>query len=159
LDDPSLAARFAGKAVFVGVTAETMVRDRLFTPYAYGRSTTGIEINASAFETIAQKLFITDVGEQWVLLFSLALVAAAGLSFRYLPGWWAYAGGAAVLLASIVTPYICFTHREGVFAGHASGGRDAGKSDRGHVLPPGGAARPGGWSNPRATGISRRCTS
>jgi signal transduction histidine kinase len=112
LDDPSLAAQFAGKAVFVGVTAETMVRDRLFTPYAYGRTTTGIEINASAFETIAQKLFITAVGEQWVLLFSLALVAAAGLSFRYLPGWWAYSGGAAVLLASIVTPYICFTHRE-----------------------------------------------
>ena len=112
LDDPSLATIFAGKAVFVGVTAETMVRDRLFTPYAYGRTTTGIEINASAFETIAQKLFITDVGEEWVLLFSLALVAAAGMSFRYLPGWWAYAGGALVLLASIVTPYICFTHRE-----------------------------------------------
>jgi signal transduction histidine kinase len=110
LADPSLAARFAGKAVFVGVTAETMVRDRLFTPYAFGRSTTGIEINASAFETIAQRLFITDVGEQWVLLFSLLLVAAAGLSFRYLPGWWAYAGGAAVLVAAIVTPYICFTH-------------------------------------------------
>jgi CHASE2 domain-containing sensor protein len=32
LDDPSLAAQFAGKAVFVGVTAETLVRDRLFTP-------------------------------------------------------------------------------------------------------------------------------
>jgi signal transduction histidine kinase len=105
---PSLAAVFAGKAVFVGVTAETVVRDRLFTPYAFGRSTTGIEINASAFETIAQKLFITDVGEEWVLLFSLALVAAAGLSFRYLPGWWGYAGGAAVLLAAIVTPYLCF---------------------------------------------------
>jgi len=112
LEDPSRASRFAGKAVFVGVTAETLARDRLFTPYAFGRTTTGIEINASAFETIAQGLFITDVREQWVLLFSLALVVAAGLSFRYLPGWWAYAGGAAVLLAAIVTPYICFTHRQ-----------------------------------------------
>ena len=111
LDDPSLAARFAHKAVFVGVTAETLVRDRLFTPYAYGRSTTGIEINASAFETIAQRLFITDVGEHWVLVFSLALVAAAGLSFRYLPGWWAYAGGAAVLAAAMAAPYVFFTHR------------------------------------------------
>ena len=111
LDDPSLAARFAHRAVFVGVTAETLVRDRLFTPYAYGRSTTGIEINASAFETIAQRLFITDVSEQWVLLFSLALVAAAGLSFRYLPGWWAYAGGVAVLAAAMVAPYLFFTHR------------------------------------------------
>jgi signal transduction histidine kinase len=112
LADPSLAGRFANRAVFVGVTAETLVRDRLFTPYAFGRSTTGIEINASAFETIAQKLFITDVREPWVLLFSLGLVVAAGLAFRYLPGWWAYAGGAAVLLAAVVTPYICFTHRE-----------------------------------------------
>lgn len=111
LDNPALAAQFAGKAVFVGVTAETLVRDRLFTPYAFGRSTTGIEINASAFETIAQRLFLTDLGEEWVLLFSLGLVVAAGLSFRYLPGWWAYAGGAAILLAAIVTPYICFTHR------------------------------------------------
>jgi signal transduction histidine kinase len=110
LDNPSLAAQFAGKAVFVGVTAETLVRDRLFTPYAFGRSTTGIEINASAFETIAQRLFITDVGEEWWLLFSLLLVAGAGLSFRYLPGWWAYAGGAVVLMASIVTPYVFFTH-------------------------------------------------
>ena len=112
LDDPSLASRFTNKAVFVGVTAETLVRDRLFTPYAFGRSTTGIEINASAFETIAQRLFITDVGEQWVLLFSLALVAAAGLSFRYIPGWWAYAGGAAVLSAALVAPYIFFAHRK-----------------------------------------------
>ena len=112
LEDPSLAREFAGKAVFVGVTAETLVRDRLFTPYAYGRTTTGIEINASAFETIAQRLFITDAGEQWVLLFSLALVAAAGLSFRYLPGWWGYAGGAAVVLAAIVTPYAFFAHRQ-----------------------------------------------
>jgi signal transduction histidine kinase len=36
-------------------------------------------------------------------------VAAAGLSFRYLPGWWAYPGGGSVLLAAIVTPYVCFT--------------------------------------------------
>jgi signal transduction histidine kinase len=112
LDDPSLAAAFTGKAVFVGVTAETLVRDRLFTPYAFGRSTTGIEINDSAFETIAQGLFITDVGEQWVLLFSLALVAAVGVAFRYLPGWWAYAGGASVLLAALIAPYINFTHQK-----------------------------------------------
>jgi len=112
LAEPQRAAIFAGKAVFVGMTAETLVRDRLFTPYAFGRSTTGIEINVSAFETMAQKLFLTDAGEQWVLLFSLALVAAAGLSFRYLPGWWGYAGGAAVVLSAVVTPYLVFTRRE-----------------------------------------------
>jgi signal transduction histidine kinase len=111
LEDPSQAAQFTGKAVFVGVTAETEVRDRLFTPYAYGRSTTGIEINAAAFETIAQSLFITDAGEPWELLISLVLVVAAGLSFRYLPGWLAYAGGAAVVAASVFAPYLFFTHQ------------------------------------------------
>jgi signal transduction histidine kinase len=112
LEEPSRAAQFAQKAVFVGVTAGTLVRDRLFTPYAYGQSTTGIEINANAFETIAQGLFLTDVGDLWVLLFSLALVVAAGLSFRYLPGWWAYAGGGLVVSAAVIAPYLCFTHRK-----------------------------------------------
>jgi len=111
LENPALASQFTGKAVFVGVTADTEVRDRLFTPYAYGQSTTGIEINAAAFETMAQSLFITDAGEQWVLLISLGLVVAAGLSFRYLPGWWAYAGGAAVVAASMIAPYLFFIHR------------------------------------------------
>ena len=92
-ENPSLAAQFAGKVVFVGVTGVGEVRDTQYTPYAYGQTTTGIEINANAFETLAQGRFITDLGDQWVLLFSLLLVVAAGLSFRYLPGWWAYAGG------------------------------------------------------------------
>jgi signal transduction histidine kinase len=111
LESPALASQFTGKAVFVGVTADTEVRDRLFTPYAYGQSTTGIEINAAAFETMAQSLFLTDAGEQWALLLSLGLVVAAGLSFRYLPGWWAYAGGAAVVAASMIAPYLFFLHQ------------------------------------------------
>src|ERR1019366_2495214 len=38
LENPALASLFTGETVFVGVTADTEVRDRLFTPYAYGRS-------------------------------------------------------------------------------------------------------------------------
>jgi signal transduction histidine kinase len=110
LDHPGEAARFTGKVVFVGVTAATAVRDRLFTPYSYGATTTGIEIHAEAFETIAQRLFLTDVPLSWPPLFSLLLVAAQGLAFAYLPGWRAYAAGVAVLLAALVTPYIFFTH-------------------------------------------------
>ena len=159
LDDPSLAAAFAGKAVFVGVTASTEVRDRLFTPYAFGRSTTGIEINASAFETIAQGLFLTDVGELWVLLFSLGLVAAAGLSFRYLPGWSAYAGGALVLAAALMTPYLFFTHGMVFSFATPLAAAMLGDADRGRLLPPGGAARLAHRSNPRANAISRPCTS
>lgn len=110
LDSPALAREFAGKAVFVGVTAPTEVRDKLFTPYARGQSTSGIEIHANAFETMAQHLFITDVAEVWVVLFALALTVAAGLAFRYLPGVWAYAAGAAVLLAPPAASYIFFAH-------------------------------------------------
>ena len=109
LDDPAAASQFTGKAVFVGVTAMTEVRDRLFTPLAAGQ-TPGIVIHASAFETMAQGLFLTDVDFVWLVLFSLALLVAAGASFRYLPGWWAYAGGALIVLASAITPYIFFTH-------------------------------------------------
>ena len=35
--DPSLAARFRGKVVFVGVTAQSAARDRLITPYGCRR--------------------------------------------------------------------------------------------------------------------------
>jgi signal transduction histidine kinase len=109
LDDPTVASRFAGKAVFIGVTAMTEVRDRLFTPLANGQ-TPGIVIHADAFETMAQGAFITDVADQWVILFSLGLVAAAGLAFRYLPGWWAYLAGTLIVLTSALAPYIFFTY-------------------------------------------------
>jgi len=109
LDDAGAASQFAGKAVFVGVTAMTEVRDRLFTPLATGQ-TPGIVIHASAFETMAQGLFLTDVDFVWLVLFSLALLVAAGASFRYLPGWWAYLGGVLTVLVSAITPYIFFAY-------------------------------------------------
>jgi len=118
LDNPALAAQLTGKVVFAGVTVQTE-HDRLLTPYSEGVPTNGIEINASAFETMAQGLFITDVSPSWVLLFGLGLTIAAGLAFRYLPGWRAYAAGALILLAGLVTPYVFFTHQR-VFSFAAS---------------------------------------
>ena len=109
LEHPEEAARFTNKVVFVGVTAATAVRDRMFTPYSYGATMTGIEIHAEAFETIAQRLFLTDVPLSWPPLFSLLLVAAEGLAFAYLPGSKGYAAGVAVLLAALIMPYIFFT--------------------------------------------------
>jgi signal transduction histidine kinase len=110
IDHPELASKLQGKTVFVGLTAVTALHDRLFTPKDFKIPTSGIEINAEAFETMAQGLFITWVSDVNVWLFSLALLIAAGLSFRYLPGWWAYAGGLAVLAASVITPYVFFTY-------------------------------------------------
>ena len=111
LSAPGEAGKFEGKVVFVGVTAPSEVRDRLFTPYSSGYTTTGIEIHANAFETMAQGLFLTDAPESWVFLFSLVLAAAAGVAFPWLPGWKAYAAGGVILLASWFTPYLFFTHR------------------------------------------------
>ncbi|MBS1859778.1 MAG: CHASE2 domain-containing protein [Acidobacteria bacterium] len=108
IDDPALAARLDGKAVFVGLTAQNIdIRDRLFTPLS---NTPGIEINAAAYETIARGSFITDLGGQWVILIALALMALTGCAFRYLPGWSAYLAGGAILLASMLIPYVFFTH-------------------------------------------------
>jgi len=110
LDHPQRASEFADKVVFVGVTAASEVRDKLFTPYAGSENTAGIEIHAAAFETLAQSLFLTDAPESWVFVFSLLLVTLAGLAFAYLPGWKAYVAGVAVLVTGYVTPYIFFTH-------------------------------------------------
>ncbi len=110
LDNPRLVEEFRGKVVFVGVTAASEVRDRLFTPYAFGGTTTGIEIHANAFETLAEGLFLTDAPESWVLLLTLSFVALEALAFAYLPGWKAYAAGFAVLLGAYATPYVFFTH-------------------------------------------------
>ncbi len=111
IDHPEKAVAFAGKVVFVGVTALTEVQDRLMTPITQGPKETGIEIHADAFETMAQGLFLRDVRGGWVVLFSLGLVVATGLAFRYLPGWWAYAGGLAILALAHLAPYVFFTHR------------------------------------------------
>ncbi len=110
LDRPALAAQFTGKVVFAGVTAQTE-HDRLFSPYSEGIPTSGTEINADAFETIAGRLFIRDVPAGWVALFAALLVAAAGLAFRFLPGWRAYAAAALVVVAASAAPYFAFTHQ------------------------------------------------
>jgi signal transduction histidine kinase len=110
IDDPSLIAQLRDKVVFIGATSQTE-NDRLFTPFHERVPTNGIEINANAFETLAQGLFLTDVAYQWQLVFAMGLTLAAGLSFRYLPGWKAYATETVVLLVAMWTPYVFFTHQ------------------------------------------------
>src|SRR4030095_6793807 len=108
LDDPSLAAQFAGKVVFVGVTANSEIHERLFTPFGM---TPGTEINAAAFETMAQGTFLTDVGTLWENLVALILLIAIGMAFRYLPGWWAYGAVCILLLGAMLTPYVFFLNQ------------------------------------------------
>jgi signal transduction histidine kinase len=108
LEDRALVAQFGGKTVFIGVTASS-ASDRWLTPASRNVPTTGVVIHAEAYETIAQRLFITDVAPLSVLLICVPLVAAAGAAFHFLAGWRAYVAGAGVLVAAQVIPYIYFT--------------------------------------------------
>src|ERR1039458_8646753 len=95
-------------SAFVGVTANSQIDDRLFTPFGM---TPGTEINAAAFETMAQGTFLIDVEPLWENLVVLGLLAAIGLAFRYLPGWWAYGTGGLLLLGATLIPYVFFIHQ------------------------------------------------
>lgn len=108
-EKPELAQVFSGKVVFVGVTSQTAVQDRLMTPYSAGQAMPGVEIHAQAFETLARGEFLTTASEIWVLALSLGLAVASGLTFRWLPPWPAYGTSVAILGFAHVFPYWMFT--------------------------------------------------
>jgi signal transduction histidine kinase len=110
LENASLQLKFAGKVVFVGVTAQSEVRDRLATPYSLEVPMAGVEMHANVFETLNSGQFLTDVWQGGVVLFSVALAVAAGLAFAYLQGWPSYGAGVLVLVTGHLAPYIFFTH-------------------------------------------------
>lgn len=108
-DNPALAERFRGKVVFAGVTAQAM-GDRWMTPLSNSVNVPGIEMHASAFETIAHRSFLTDAPKLWVALICIAFVAAAGIVFATLDGWPANAAAALIVAVAHVLPYVFFTH-------------------------------------------------
>jgi signal transduction histidine kinase len=111
--DKSLAAKFAGKVVFAGVTAQTAVRDRWMTPYSNGVIMPGIEMNANAYETLARQMFLVDAPLRDVVGGCFGLAALAGLAYAFGTGWFA-SGWIAnvltllVLAASQLLPAIAF---------------------------------------------------
>jgi signal transduction histidine kinase len=105
--NPRLAAHYANKVVFAGVTAQTAARDRLLTPY--GAYMPGIEINANAFETIAHQLFLTDAPDSLVILACALLVVCAGLIFAFAGGWQANLLAVLLLATAHAGPYFTFT--------------------------------------------------
>ncbi len=107
--DPTLLAHFAGKVVFAGLTAQTAVRDRWMTPYSGGIYMPGVEINANAFETIAQGMFLTDTPEILVVVACVAVVVLAGFIFAFTSGWYANTLAAALLTVAHFGPYFAFT--------------------------------------------------
>jgi signal transduction histidine kinase len=102
---PELASRFAGRVVFVG-DMSLHSDDRKMTPLG---EMPGVLIHAQAFETMAQRLFLTDARFWMEFAFAALLVAAAGLTFAYIPAWQANFVAALILLAGSVMPYVFFT--------------------------------------------------
>jgi signal transduction histidine kinase len=105
---PELAHRFAGKAVFVGWTAQSAFRDRMLTPWSDGSYMPGVEIHANVFETLAGGRFLVDASESAVVLGCVLLAAAGVLAFALLGGWQAYAAAGLVLVAAHYAPYGLF---------------------------------------------------
>jgi signal transduction histidine kinase len=104
---PELAARFAGKVVFAGVTAQT-VSDRWMTPYSNSVAMPGIEFHANAYETIARKMFLVDAPLTWVALACLLLAAATGFAFLRGNGWQVNAAPVAIIAVSQLIPALAF---------------------------------------------------
>lgn len=108
--NPALAARFAGKVVFVGVTAQTAVRDRWMTPYSNGVIMPGIEMNAHAYETLARRMFIVDAPLAYVVAGCFLLAIAAGLAYAFAGGWMANLLTLALLAIAQLLPAVAFAH-------------------------------------------------
>ncbi|MCS7316176.1 MAG: CHASE2 domain-containing protein [Bryobacterales bacterium] len=105
--DPAKGGVFRDKAVFVGVIAQSAARDRLMTPFSYGRTMQGIEIHANAFETLAGGVFLRDAPEMAAAGFGLLLTILAGLAFWFRSGWQAYAlGGMVIGLAHLAPQWL-----------------------------------------------------
>jgi signal transduction histidine kinase len=107
--DPSLAARFANKVVFAGVTDPTS-GDRWMTPYSSSLFMPGVEIHANVYETIARQLFLTDAEPLSVILVCIALAVSAGLVYVFVSGWTANLLAFFVLIAAQLIPAIAFRH-------------------------------------------------
>ncbi|MEN6534893.1 MAG: CHASE2 domain-containing protein [Bryobacteraceae bacterium] len=107
--NPALAERFRGRAVFIGVTAESAARDRLMTPVSSMRPMPGVEIHANAFETLSHGRFLTAAPDATVALACILIVVSAGLIFAFVTGWKAYLLGALLLLVALVAPYALFS--------------------------------------------------
>ena len=114
IESPELASRFKGKAVFVGMTAQTEVRDRLMTPVSYTLPMPGVEMHAHAYETLADGRFLRAAPTSGIIALSMALVIAAGLSLALLAGRPAWIAGAAILIVPHVLP-VFFLKQDIVF--------------------------------------------
>ncbi len=109
LDKPETARLFRDKVVFIGVTSQSAARDRPLIPTSYGQATSGVEVHAHAYETLAGQQFFTTAGQLPVVGLCALLVTLAGLIFRYRDGWGAYSLGGLLVACAVVLPFVLFS--------------------------------------------------
>ncbi len=107
------ASAFAGKAVFIGVTAQGAGDDRKFTPLSIsGIGMPGVEIHANLLHTILERRFILPMRESSVLGLMFLLVALAGAAIYFLRGFRLALALVALFAATHVAPYLFFLSRQ-----------------------------------------------
>jgi signal transduction histidine kinase len=99
----------ANGVFFVGITAPSAARDRLMTPFSYGRTMQGVEIHANAFETLAGRRFYHVPPALVTLLLSLALALFLGVAFLYLSSRRTYALASLPLMLSVAAPPLAYS--------------------------------------------------
>ena len=134
LEDPATAAALGGRVVFVGVRVTGGLDRYLMTPYSFGEAMSGVEINANAYETLAEGRFLGDVPDSTELLACLLLAAALGLLYAKGSGARTIAAAATVLAAAHLVPAAAFR--------------------AGYVFPPA-ALLTVGWLNFLGSGVCR----
>lgn len=82
LDGRAPASSFAGKVVFLGVTAQG-AGDRVYTPFSSGLGMSGIEIHANIFNTLFDGAYLTPLSTPLEFLSLIAIVGLVGTA-----AWW-----------------------------------------------------------------------
>jgi len=106
--DASRGEQFRGRAVFVGVTAQSASRDRVMTPVSNQFPYSGVEVHAQAFETIDHHDFLDDTPAWWPIGLALLSSAVVALIFTFWQGWRAVGAATLVLAAVHAIPWWLF---------------------------------------------------
>lgn len=105
--DPAKLDVFRNKTVFIGVTALAGRRDQVLSPVT-GDYVSGVVIHAQAFETLAQKRFLTNASNLTVLAVCILGVAMMGVAFMMLRGSLALAVAGVLILGAHFVPVLFF---------------------------------------------------
>lgn len=112
LDLPAKRETLRDKVVFLGVTAQSMARDRLKIPS--GETFAGVEVHAHAYETLARGEFLVPASASSILLICAGLAVAIGALFGFLTGWRPYVSALPLLIGAFYLPNL-FLHSNVVF--------------------------------------------